>query len=251
MENDIIINGWPLSRWNAESHLDYVIGDVPITNDLFQGINSSDFIMLKKTVGMRTIKINITFNGRDLHEAKVLRSKFNYEAFGKANQAGRNVDGKIELYIPDDGFYYSVTLEKYGNEELVGIGSRNAKVKSEYTFKGFRRGPFVSLGPYSYSDINLTRFYCESTVPFTDIKISASKSGSGSLSIMSCVFTQLPSGSNFVVLDGINKKMTVNGQNWAGKVQFGNWPIFVPGENVVSVGVGGYDAYVEYYPTYL
>ena len=179
MENDIIINGWPLSKWGAESHLDYVIGDVPITNDLFQGVNSSDFIMLKKTVGMRTIKINITFNGRDLHEAKLLRSKFNYEAFGKANQAGRDVDGKIELYIPDDGFYYSVTLEKYGAEELVGIGSKNAKVKSEYTFKGFRRGPFTSLGPYSYSEINLTRFYCDSTVPFTDLKISASKSGSG------------------------------------------------------------------------
>ena len=251
MCEDIMVNGFPLSKWGGKSHLDYTIGESAITTNYFLGKNQTNWITLDKTFGLRTIKIKITFTGSDLHEAKMRRSRFNAELYGKSEAITGRTDSMAELFIPDDGFYYSVMLTNCGAEELIGIGQREAQVRSTYTFSGFRHMPLVTYGPLTYAQLISSKISCDSTIPFTNYKISAHYNGSGSFTMWNGRFNNLPNQDNLCVLDGIDKKITVNGVNWSANFDFDSWPRFTPGENTAIIGVGGYDCYIEYYPTFL
>lgn len=241
MDEDILINGYPLSKWGARSHLDYTIGETPITNDIFQGINRTNWFVLRSAIGLRDISITITFIGKNLHEAKILRSKLNAELLGKC-----------EIYIPDDGFYYTAMLVKSGAEELIGIGEKEAQVKSTYTFKGVRHGPLQKITvPQGASSV-----YCDSTVPFTDCRvilpIAFATSGYVSVNDASANFTGITNSSMLrdAVFDGINNLITFNGGNWASKTTWKKWPKLKPGYNYVGT-TSAYVWTIEYFPTYL
>lgn len=244
IEEEIEFNGKPLNTtWNALSHLDYVIGETPISTEVFQPLNQNSFFLLKNNIGLRTIEINITFYADTLYQAKLARSGFNLEVF----------DG-CEIYIPDDGFYYTAVLLKCGAEELVGIGDNNAAIKSTYVFQGFRHSQKITLGPYSETD--QIRIPCGSTIPKTCVKITATTHNSSSIIMDTAKLNNLPSGNNVCIVDGIEKKVTVNGQNWMSKTDIKRWPTFRNGINspiiyTSSSGSPATDIMFEFMPTFL
>jgi hypothetical protein len=66
----------------------------------------------------------------------------------------------------------------------------------------------------------------------------------------------LPSGNNVCVVDGINKKVTVNNQNWMSKTDIKRWPTFKNGINLPIIttyfsGSPATDIYFEFEPTFL
>ena len=234
MENhlDLLINGKPLISFGGSSLLDYSIGETEITNEVFQGMNRSTWELLKSIYGLRKVTITIIFKGESLHEAKMQRSRFNAQ-----------ISGKSEIFIPDDGFFYSVYCESMGAEELVGIGDRSAKIKSKYEFKGIRHGELETVTIAGGGKV-----YCNATMPRTDCKMTAKVgANAATYTLGSAVFSSV-SKDDVLVFDGINKQITKNGTNYAANVAWVHFPYLIPGENTITCA----DAVtVEYYPAYI
>lgn len=154
---DILVNGTPLSSFGGSTLLDFSVGETPLTQDVFQGVNRTSWNLLKTRFGMRPIALTIVFRGKTLHEAKLQRSRFN----------GLLASGKIELFIPQDGFYYSAYVVSLGSDEIVGIGDTDAAIKSAYTFEGIRHGELrIETLPAGAT------MFCLSTMPQTDCRMS-------------------------------------------------------------------------------
>ena len=228
----LLINGVPLDTYGGAALLNYSVGDTEINNNTYQGVNRSTWHLLKSIYGLRNIKITVVFTGETRRDASLQRSMFNQAVFGKS-----------EIYISDDGFFYSVSLEKAGAEILLGEGSRETKIKSEYQFRGIRHDPLVTESVPASGTL-----FCRSTVPFTDCKMTVTVGATASsYSLGGATFGAVTAG-DVLVFDGINCIITKNGANAAASVSWTDFPRLVPGSNAI----GALDAVtVEYFPTFL
>lgn len=229
---DCTINGLPLATFGAASLLNYNIGETQFSPAVFQGVNRTNWNLLKNIFGMRDIMLTVVFEAEDLRQAKLNRSALNRELFGK-----------VDLYIPEDGFHYDAYCTATGAETLIGIGRRSAQIKSEYQLRGVRRDDLqtVALTPGA-------TLYCRSTMPFTDCRLTATVGASGSnYQLGGAVFSSVTAG-DVLVFDGIDGKITKNGVNAAASVSWTRFPQLVPGPNTIACN----DAVtVEFFPTYI
>lgn len=229
----LLIDGVPLEDFGGAALRDYSVGETKITNTTFQGVNRSTFRVLRSFFGTRMITVTIVFKGETRHDAAKQRSLFNSAAFGAS-----------ELYISDDGFFYSVALTSCGPEELVGEGKTEAQIKSKYQFEGIRHEALVRETVAAGGTI-----FCRSTVPFTDCKLTATPAASAvNYSFGGATFHNVGAG-DVLVFDGIGGKITRSGNNDAASVDWTDFPRLVPGVNTISASSG--TVVVEYYPTYL
>ena len=229
---DCTVNGVPLATYGGAALLDYSIGETPVQPDTFQGVNRTSWNLLENMFHLRDISLTIVFEAHDLHEAKANRSALNGVLVHRA-----------DLFIPDDGFHYDVICTSMGAEELVGIGYNSAQIKSRYSFKGLRCDTLKTLTLAAGE-----AFYCHSTMPFTDCRLTATvETSAASYQLGGAIFSNVTSG-DVLVFDGIDGKITKNGINCAASVSWFHFPQLTPGENTITCP----DAVtVEYYPTYI
>lgn len=231
-ECGLAINGRPLSWYGAMALLDYSIGETELTAETFQGVNRTSWSLLKSFFGRRVISVTILFESRDLHSAKIQRSKLNAELFGR-----------VELFISDDGFFYDCVCTNLGAEEHAGQGERSAQIKATYTFMGVRRSALEKITvPIGGS------FYCKSTMPFTDCRLTATVGASvSSYTLGGATWSDVEAG-DVLVFDGITGAITRNGQPYAANVNWTNFPALTSGENVNDAAD---PVVVEYCPTFI
>lgn len=229
---DCTVNGVPLATYGGAALLDYSIGETQITPDTFQGVNRTSWNLLENMFHLRDITMTVVFEAHDLRTAKLNRSALNGVLFEKA-----------DIYIPDDGFHYTVICTSMGAEELVGIGFNSAQVKSTYAFKGVRHDDLKTVTLASGETL-----YCQSTIPFTDCRLTATVgSSASSYQLGGAIFGSVTAG-DVLVFDGIDGKITKNGVNYAASVSWFHFPQLTPGANTITCP----DAItVEYYPTYI
>ena len=229
---DCSVNGEPLATYGGSALLDYSIGETPVVPDTFQGVNRTSWNLLENMFHLRDITLTVVFEAHDLRTAKLNRSALNGVLFNRA-----------DLYIPDDGFHYDVICTSMGAEELVGIGFNSAQIKSTYTFKGVRRDELKTLTVASGET-----FYCNSTMPFTDCRLTATVgSSASSYTLGGAIFGSVTAG-DVLVFDGIDGKITKNGVNCAASVSWFHFPQLTPGANAITCAD---TVTVEYYPTYI
>lgn len=233
MCHDLMINGVPVNRFCGASLLDYAIGETDLDNATFKGINRTTWILLKSMFGTRKITITLVFKGSDLHAAKVNRSKFNAAVFGKS-----------ELFIPDDGFYYSAVCDSLGDEVLVGIGNVEAQIKATYMFTGIRHDALKTVTVEKNE-----QFLCESTMPFTDCRLTLiSTQTVDSYQFAGATWSNI-AANDILVFDGINGSITKNGNNYAANVTWTQFPTLTAGMNTIQTDHD--NVTVEYYPSYI
>lgn len=229
---DCVVNGKPLSTYGGAALLDYAIGETPVNPVTFQGINRTSWNLLDNFFGMREIALTVIFEAEDLRTAKLNRSALNQSLFGKS-----------ELFIPDDGFRYTVVCKSTGTEELIGIGDRSAQVKSTYTFSGIRHDDLKKIVLASGETL-----YCLSTMPFTDCRLTATvTSAASNYQLGDAVFSSVAAG-DVLVFDGIDGKITKSGVNAAASVSWVKFPQLTPGANTIDCVD---PVTVEYYPSYI
>lgn len=230
--HDCTVNGKPLAEFGGSSLLDYSIGETPVSPELFQGMNRTSWNLLENMFHMREISITVIFEAHDLTEAKRNRSALNGVLFNRA-----------DIFIPDDGFHYDVICTSTGTEELVGIGFNSAMIKSRYTFKGVRRDELKTVEVLPGASM-----FCASTMPFTDCRLTATVgTTAATYQLGGAVFSNVTAG-DVLVFDGIDGKITKNGDSYAASVSWFHFPQLTPGENEITCP----DAVtVEYYPTYI
>jgi hypothetical protein len=150
---------------------------------------------------------------------------------------------KVDFFIPDGGFHYSVICTGTGADTLIGHGNKTAQIKSTYTLKGVRHDErkTVTLAPGS-------NLYCLSTMPLTDCRLTATVGASASsYHLGGAVFSNVAAG-DVLVFDGIDGKITRNGVNYAQNVTWAEFPSLVPGWNAIQCPD---TVAVEYEPTYI
>ena len=230
--HDCTVNGKPLATYGGAALLDYTIGETPLDVTTFHGINRTSWNLLKNMFSMREITLTVVFEGPDLREAKRNRSALNGVLFDKA-----------DLFIPDDGFHYSVICTSTGAETLIGQGDKTAQIKSTYAFKGIRHDDLKTVTLPAGETM-----YCLSTMPLTDCRLSSTVGTSAdSYQLGGAEFANVEAG-DVLVFDGINGKITKNGVNYAESVAWFDFPSLIPGPNTIDC----LDAVtVEYEPTYI
>ena len=209
----------------------YKVGATQITNNVYQGKDSTDFNVLSTIRGMRTITVTLFYKAKDQHGLALKKAEID-------NLLGA---GKLDLYLPDR-FHYAAYLTAAGEEALLGVEGQEMIAESVYTFNGIRHGDLQTLTIQSG-----TGFICESLIPLTDCRISCTASQAyASLQIGSVTVTSVAANDEIVV-DGIQKRILQNGAPCAGNMSFVNFPKLVPGLNEITCPE---QITVEYYPTY-
>ena len=169
---DMLINGKPLDVYGGMALLDYSVGSPVLNNQTFQGIDRTSFVLLKQIVGRRELRLTLVFTGADLHAAKLQKSVFD-----------GLVTGKTELFIADDGFYYDAVCTSFGADVLIGQGDTTAQIKAEYGFDAVRRGPMQTETIAAGRSL-----WCKSTIPLTDVRLTATAGEEKTLSGASVEF---------------------------------------------------------------
>ena len=228
----VLINGEPIAKYGAVALLAYSIGETKVTNATFQGLNRTTWRMLKASFGLRQIKITFVFSGETLHQAKLARSALNGALFGRS-----------EIYIAEDGFFYTVSCESFGEEVRIGAGDAEAKIKSEYLVTGIRNGALVTATIPAGGEL-----FCRSTMPFTDCRLTVTVGqAAASYALGGATFRNVAAGDT-LVFDGIDGKITKNGQPYAASVDWVHLPALTPG---INRNTAADPVRVEFYPAYI
>ena len=222
----------------------FKVSGTAISNTAYQGVNSTNFNVLQTTRGMRVITLNLFYKGTTRRELALKKAKID-------NMIGA---GKIDLKLPD-GFHYSAYLTATGEEQTLGVEGNEIIALSTYTLQGIRHDDLETITTKGFYF-----FLCDSLIPETDARITLITGGySGSFTIkdeadIGSVTVNNISANSEVTIDGINKRILVNGAPFTGTMTFIRFPKLVPGSNRILTSNNGTNLYlnitVEYYPTY-
>lgn len=222
------VNGEPLANFQALLN-SFTVGPVETTSDYWQGVNRTNFALLKQQFGLRPIALSVAVMGDTYRDAAVMLSRLTGALWGV-----------VELYLPD-GFYYTCVLSSAGGEpELVGPGYGQTLLIKEYSLTGYRHDPMVTTtGP---------SVWCPSTTPQTDCILSVTVGAAAdSYTLGGATFPNVTQGEQ-LVFDGINKRILRNGTSGAAGVEWVNFPYLTPGANTVTAAD---TVTVQFYPCYM
>lgn len=222
------INGQPLANYQALLN-SFTVGPVETTSSYWQGVNRTNFALLKQQFGLRPITLSVAVMGDTYRDAAVMLSRLTSALWGV-----------VELHLPD-GFYYTCVLsDAGGNPELVGPGYGQTLLIKEYSLTGYRHDPMVTTtGP---------SVWCPSTTPQTDCILSVTVGAATSTyTLGGATFPNAKKGEQ-LVFDGINKRILRNGAPGATGVEWVNFPYLTPGINTITAAD---TVTVQFYPCYM
>lgn len=208
------INGVSIKEYGAELRTSYKCGGVEISSNVYQGRNRSAFVLLNQTYGLKQLTLPLVIEADSMQEVTLKKSLLDGAMFGK----------ELEL-IMDDGFLYKVYLNDIGD----AIYQNEKLIECDYTCIGYRHGDTIEIkAPYQNIVV------CNSTVPYTDVIISATASvASNAYQLGTVTFTGVNAGDELTV-DGINKRILVNGAPGAQQASWITFPTLKPGQNTIN-----------------
>lgn len=217
------VNGEPIERYGAKLRMEYKVSGYELENSAFKGRRRSSFVLLNSSVGFKTLTLPLVFVGCDAHDVEQKKSLFEMLLYGKN-----------EL-VMDDGYMYSVYLSQIGD----ATHPHPQMIEVEYTLVGVKHGPLVI--------VQANTIYCDSTLPHTDCILTATVGQTGSNYQMGTVtFSQVTQGEVLTV-DGINKRILVDGAPAADRAEWITFPSLSPGKNIITCDD---PLTVEFYPVY-
>lgn len=205
----VLINNVPIKEYGAKLRDDYKISAAPLENAYFQGVKRSGFVLLSQVPGLKSLQLSIVFFGKDRREIDFRKSVFD----GK-------LMGTLELYL--DGYYYTVICNEIGDGAYQG----ECLMECEYEFTGYKHGKLV--------EVISNEVWCESTAPYTDCTLEVvTKSDVANYVLGTVTFLNVTVGEVLTV-DGINKRILVNGIPAAERAEWIEFPSLSPGKNYIQ-----------------
>ncbi len=221
----MLIDNTMLGDYGARLLSSYTVSGSSIDNAYYKGRDRSSFILLSSVVGLKTIILPVVLFGRDHNEIAVNKSRLDMALFGKH-----------ELLLPD-GFFYTAFLEDAG--ELGRKGNQIAECT--YTLSGIQHGPMITIKTAG-APLN-----CISTLPKTDCLLEVTVSSAAQkYDLNGYIFANVARG-DVLTMDGIDKRVLINGGPAASRCEFYSFPALTPGLNYVTAPN---EVTVKYYPTY-
>lgn len=194
-----------------------------ISAEYFLGRKRSNFVLLDSSHEMGKLTLPIVFEGESRKDVALKKSNFEKELFGRC-----------DIGLPDE-FSYFAFLENIGTPSFPS----EQMIESTYDLKCIRHG--------WKQTVESETVYCESTLPNTDCIISVTVlKDSSEYQVGSVKFLNVKAGEKLVV-DGMDKRILVNGAPTANRAEWIRFPSLVPGANHI---VCQDPVKVEFYPVY-
>lgn len=205
---------------------DYTVTGSAITPSYLKSKEGSSFLSLSRQIDLKMITLSFDLKGKDRHDVLYKKSILDFHAS----------NGKIELFLPD-GFYYSSILKTASTLKWI----MPEKATISYTFSGIQHD-------LEKQGVSTGKFYCKSTFPHTDCWLEVVVGENSEIyDFCGVPFYNAKKGEVFVI-DGINKRILVNGAPGALRCGIIEFPYLVPGWNVLTAPD---PVKVRYSPTYI
>lgn len=217
------VNLKPLYLFGGKLKAEYTYTPPEISSEYFKGRKRSGFVLLESSHDLGKLSLPIVFQGKNRHDVALKKSKFESEIFGRSD---------INLL---DGYGYFAFLNAIGESTFPA----EWMIETTYDFRCIRHG--------KYKKIAKNTVYCESTLPYTDCALDVIVGSDGTnYQVGTVTFSTVKKGEKISV-DGINKRILINGAPAADRADWRSFPSLLPGENnftckdLLTVG---------YYPVY-
>lgn len=225
----LYINGKDIKNSGAHLLQDYVIGGTELDSEYFQGKNRSTFKLLGQAAKLKSLTFSLEFSGRTRREIMLAKSHIDAALTQKT----------VDLTFPD-GLMYLCVLTQLGKITLQGVDGKYVVGAAEYEAIGMCHDPMVTKTGRTID--------CESTVPLTDCIIDCDMSVDREEVRIAGVYLSGLKAGQHVRIDGIDKRVLINGVPVSGAMRFISFPSLTPGINTFS---SPEPLTVSYYPTYI
>lgn len=231
MEEFTWINGKPLCQFGGRLLSSYEVGQSSVSFERADSPAGSGFTVSGRQIGLRTIRLPLHIFGTTPSDTQEKVSLLLQEF----------LTGKTELALPDGFIYFAALSEQEGpvfiTEEMVSL---------TLTLSGIRCRPLRTETGHT--------FHVEGTLPQMDciLRVTAGQ-GSAAYTVAGVTFdgggqmSGVAKGDQ-IVIDGINKRVTVNGLAAVDCCDIVAFPQVHPGVNEIEAPD---PVTLEYYPTYL
>ncbi len=243
MTGGINIAGCDLREFSARLQTGYTMGACQLTTDTFQGTDRSSLLLLCQSCGTMELVLPLEFLGTDRRETVAGWSRF-----------CQAVQGAFDMDL-GDGYLYHCVVTDLGRPAWIAEGW----LTTDVTLQALRQLSEVTISTRSTADASV---YCSSTYPKTDCVITISGAvltGAEQVSVVlgenSWYLNTAFSGTADLILDGVNKRFLLDGENVAARMDWQDFPYLVPGENPMVVAVNAIGitngVTIAYRPTFL
>lgn len=256
MRNDFYIDGRGSGEFACRLLSSWSVGSPTLTRTRVQPSQGQRFHDVAMRCGLLPIKLPVHVFGRTPHDAALKESDLR-----AALLAG---GAPVELFLPD-GFFYTASLDSV--TESTELGYDGCVRVLTFTLSGFRHGELQTqkcdvltstVTDYiQNSDGSITEettilsyvpIYAEGNAPEMECRLTATVGAAASTYQMGTAFWVNVAAGDVLVVDGLNKTVTKNGQNAIGSCDIVNFAYLKPGENAITCP----DALtVEYYPIFI
>lgn len=217
------INNKGLHLFGGKLKDTYTYTPPTISAEYFLGRKRSNFVLLDSSYEMGKLTLPIVFEGESRKDVALKKSNFEKELFGRC-----------DISLPDE-FSYFAFLENIGTPSFPS----EQMIESTYDLKCIRHG-WKQI-------VESETVYCESTLPNTDCIISVTAlKDSSEYQVGTVKFLNVKAGEKLVV-DGMDKRILVNGAPAANRANWIRFPSLEPGANHI---VCQDPVKVEFYPVY-
>lgn len=229
--DDFFVDGRGSSEFGARLLASYSIGGASLTRSRIQPAAGMRFVPAGSRVGLREISLPVHVFGQSPLEAQLQKSALD-AAF---------LADPVELYLPD-GFLYTASCDSIG--EVTEYSQDGCILAGSYKLSGFRHGPLHTIPlPAGGGE-----FLVQGTAPDIECRLTCTVASASASYLMAGILWVDVKAGDLLVLDGIRRAVTKNGENALNQTDLTRWPLLAPGRNVMTAP----DAMtVEYYPIYL
>lgn len=250
--NEMMINGKDIAEYNARLYT-YSVGSTTLTKNYVNSTNCVMPMVTNTDLGTRILTVTVTFKSSDVN------NKWHSVAVNKSNLDSVFVNNApAEISLPD-GFLYTAICTNIS--ELTPDGTNCFDVT--YTFNAimhdvetiFEFSSTVSNNFFLPVNGNTATNCIIELTPTTKADITLRIKDDSYVNTIASILLKNIEANNTVIIDGKNKTVTVNGQNWMANTDLVNFPLLAPGRYAVYV----YPAYssvpirtkITYCPTYV
>ena len=229
--DDFYVDGHGASEYGARLLAEYSIGGAGLERERVQPAAGLRFVPAGSRVGLREIILPVHIYGRTPRDAQQRKS---------ALDAALLAD-PVELALPD-GFLYTASLDKIG--EVTELSVDGCILAGSYTLAGFRHDPLETAAlPAGGGTL-----WAKGTAPDMECVLRCTVGALSTSYLMAGVLWVSVDAGDVLVIDGLRRTVTRNGENALNQCDLTRWPMLAPGLNVLTCP----DALtVEYYPVWL
>lgn len=221
------INGIPISQFGAKLRADYTVSGASVETSYQKSRRGSTYLFLGSKLGLKTLTLPFDLYGATPAAAQRQLSELDALA----------ASGKVEIGLPN-GFLYTSFLQVIATPLHI----TDRILSCSYSFAGIQH-----LGKIQREAKNGV-FFAEGTLPEMDCVLSVTVgAAAGKYAFCGVNFSNVQKGDR-LVLDGVTKRVLVNGAPGAARCDLVEFPQLVPGFNLLECKD---TVTVEYYPSYL